>query len=329
MKDHGLTEHMEALTKLADEDSNVEAGDPCSFLPSLYALRDERAKAKSRLSRRMKTALETLADDQPDNDYLGYTALFECLGYYRDFNNSAVALTLMGVPDLLTNALQFTIDEPFDEEGVDKAHFIELAEEISKNVVQAAKIAVPDSSQQDKRIEVAKEQVQSFLTEMDPDNNKAKTTAISLINSHITALQEMKPSPMERAVEQWPWGRFCDGPESLGTTCSIRCDFDNAFVHCLYCSNSDFCQDCFRKLRERSTRARKCGTEHAWIKVPRLGSDFWRGSNAKTIRVPVVRPVEGDENLWEACYDDETQEEVTVEAWKAGLAKEWEIILQT
>lgn len=57
IRDQGLTEHFDALSKLADEDSSVEGEDPAGFLAVLYALRGEREKAKERLSRRIKIAL--------------------------------------------------------------------------------------------------------------------------------------------------------------------------------------------------------------------------------------------------------------------------------
>lgn len=324
----GPTEHFEALSKLADEDSSAEGEDPAGYLAILYALRDEKDKAKERLSRRIKIAMDILSDDQPQNDYLGHRALFKCLAYYQDFDNAAAALTLMGAPDLVTDALQFEDydmsgeDDTASEDGAEKDLIIELLKNTGKKISHMVKMKVPDSSQQTRRIELAKEEVEG-LVDTDPTTSKVN----AILKARISALQESQASVMQEAVYTYGWG--CNGLGPPGTTCDKQADFDHEFVHCIHCASCDFCPDCFKKLRQQSTPAMQCSAEHVWIKVPRQGSEFYRGTAAKSLRVPVVRPIEGDRNLLEACYDgDQEIQELTLEAWKAGLAKEWDITLE-
>lgn len=322
LQDQGLTEHFDALSKLADEDSSVEGEDPAGFLAVLYALRGEREKAKERLSRRIKTALDILSDKQPENDYLGHRALFKCLAFYQDFDNSAAALTLMGAPDLVTNALEFDNYDIPDEDESEKARIMEMVIDEGKRVSQAVKGNVPDSSQQIRRIEVAKEQIEG-LVNTDPTTSKVN----AILKARISTLQETQDSVMKDAVQRYGW--YCNGLGPPGTNCDKESDFDHEFFHCIYCSSCDFCTDCFKKLREQSTPAMQCSAEHVWIKMPRQGSDFYRGFEAKSLRVPVVRPVEGDRSVLEAWYDGyEEIQEITMEAWKAGLAKEWDVTLE-
>lgn len=132
---------------------------------------------------------------------------------------------------------------------------------------------------------------------------------------------------MQDAIERYGW--YCNGLGPPGTTCDKAADFNHEFFHCIYCTSCDFCTDCFKNLREQSTPAMQCSAEHVWIKMPRQGSGLYRGFEAKSLRVPVVRPVEGDRRVLEACYDgDHDMHELTREAWKAGLAKEWDITLE-
>ncbi|KAI3393281.1 hypothetical protein diail_4491 [Diaporthe ilicicola] len=324
LKDQGPEEHLDALSKLADEDSSVEGEDPAGFLAVIHVFRDDREKARARLSRRVKTALDILSDDQPENDFFGHRALFKCLAFYQDFDNAAAALTLMGAPDLVANALRFDAQDVGDEPESDRPRILELLQEMGEDVLHAVKTTVPDSSQQTRRIEVAKEQIEALVA---ADSETIKATAIALQKRRVSALQETQASVMEEALAQYGW--LCNGLGPPGTICDRVADFDHDFFHCIYCASCDFCADCFKKLREQSTPAMQCSAEHVWIKIPRQGSEFYRGCEAKSLRVPVVRSVEGDRNVLEACYDEDQEvQELTLEAWKAGLAKEWDIALE-
>ncbi|KAJ0116751.1 neutral permease protein [Diaporthe amygdali] len=322
----GPPEHIEMLSKLAREDSGTDGGDPVGYLAALYALRDEKEKSRGLLSRQIKVALQILSDDNPDNDYYGLLTLFKSLAHCRDFNNAAAALTLMGSPDLLTTSLHFESDDITDGEVSDKHEVKELVEELGKQILQAVKTLVPDSSQQSRRFELAKEHVDALVA-ADLHESKARATALTLLNTRISTMLETHTSTMKTMVSRTGW--FCNGLGPPGTACDKEFDFDHEFYHCICCWNCDFCLDCLKKLREGPTPGMQCSAEHVWIKLPPQGSDFYRGFDAKSIRVPMVRAIEGGEMLFEACYDtDGETNELTLDAWKAALAKEWDISLE-
>lgn len=323
VRDQGPPEHMEALAKLAKEDSSVEGGDPVGYLAALYALRDEKDKARALLSRRIKTALQVLSDDQPDNDYFGHRALFKSLAHFRDFDNSAAALTLMGTPDLLTDALHFNAEDISDEDEWDKDEIMEQWNNMGSQIVRAVKDQVPDSSQQARRIEIAQEHVDALEA---VDSQKARTTVIDLLKRRIFNLKETYAATMDFVLSRYDL--LCNGLGPSGTLCDKTAGFDLEFYHCIYCQSCDFCPDCFEKLRQGPHQSMQCSSEHTWIKKPRQGTEFYGGFDAKSIRLPVVRPVDGDERVLEATQagDDEVQE-LTLEAWKAALAREWNISL--
>lgn len=321
LADQGPQEHFDALSKLAEEDSTVDMGDAAGYLAALNALRGDKDKARAILSPRIKFALEVLSDGQPDNDYLGHRALFKSLGHYRDFENSAAALALLGSPDLLTDAFHFSADDITDGEETDKSEVLNLVEELAKQTLVAVKAQIPDS-QQIRRMEAAKAHIDA-LSATDPEH-ASRATALEILQDRVSSLLEGHALTMEIALSQYGW--LCNGVGPPGTMCDKVSDFDTEFYHCIYCSNYDFCPECFRKLREGSTLSPQCSAEHVWIKCPRQGSDFYRGANATRVRVPVVRFVEGDERVLEACYHgDEGAPELSLEEWKVELAKEWDI----
>lgn len=324
LRDKGPPEHIQELTKLAEEDSGIEGNDAIGYLTAVYALRDDKEKARALLSRRIKVALQVLSDDQPENDYLGHLALFKSLAHCQDFDNAAAVMTLMGTPDLVTNSLHFKASDLHDGSQKDNEEILTQLQEMGKRIVAAMKVQVPDSSQQTRRIEVAKELVDGIVP---TDLHKAGSTALTLLRNRITALQETHRSTMETMLSRYDL--LCNGLGPPGTICDKEAGFDYEFYHCIYCSNCDFCPNCFQTLRQGSNPSMQCSAEHAWIKVPRKGSDFYCGFEAKIIRKPVVRLVEGDDRVLEAIDDgSEGIEELTLEAWKLALAKEWEISLE-
>ncbi|KAG8158287.1 hypothetical protein KVR01_012048 [Diaporthe batatas] len=322
LKGQGLTEHRQALSKLADESSSVDSEDAAGFLAVLYARGGERDKAKEMLARQVKYALDILSDGWAENDFIGHHILFKCLTLYQDFDNAAAALTLMGAPDLVTNSLQFEDYDTSEWDEGEQPRIQELLKGMGRDVSQVVKAKVPDSSQQARRIEVAKDHIESLV---DTDPTKAKLTA--MLKARINALHETQASVMNAALRRYR--RWCDGLGPPGTSCDNVADFDQELFHCIYCSDLDFCADCFGKLREQSVPAMRCSAAHMWLKMPRQGGDFYRGFDAKSIKMPVVRPVEGDGCLLEVCYEGDREiEELTLESWEQGLAKDWGIVVE-
>ncbi|KAJ7764439.1 hypothetical protein B0H14DRAFT_371048 [Mycena olivaceomarginata] len=352
MRDGQHLDHIDALSKLAEADSDSWRGDSAGFLGALYALRGEKEQSKAALVRRIKLALQILSDDIPENDSVGFSAMYKTLGHYLDFENAAVALSLLGQPDLVTEALYFEAKDIMDDDGVDKQQVLDMVTKLAKETVQVAKTQVPDASRQIQRMEAAKAHVDSLVAaaetrsqvEADVDREARKSgghgegepavpdsktaTAHRLLYSRLSSLQQAYTPKIGTTGFQWSWS--CDGHTPDGKRCRNKTDFEREFYHCIYCSNRDFCGDCLKRLRDpKSCEGTACSPKHRWLIIPPPGADWYVGLRAKSVKVPrKVRAVEDDEMVLEICYDEDEGQDVMVEEWKEKLAREWDISLE-
>lgn len=354
MVDRNHLDHVEALTKLAEADSNVYRSDSVGFLATLYALRGEKQLSRAILDRRIRQSLQVLSDDMPDNDVFGFSSIHKTLEEYQDFKQATVALSLLGQPDIITDALCFELKDIVGEEDAVKEKLLDIVNKLAKETVQVAKTKVPDFKQQIQRIEAAKAHVDSLMAvvkttpipeasdslgETDrPDvqgedkrtvSNLEISSAHSLIHSRLSALQKAHTPKIDLEAFQYTW--TCDGRTSDGKPCENEFDFTREFYHCTYCSNRDFCGECITRLRVPDSGAdiKTCSPKHRWLRMPPQGADMYVGPRAKVAPVPSeVRAMEADASILEIYYGENgTKEEVTVEAWKQQLARDWGISL--
>ncbi|KAI1376576.1 hypothetical protein F4677DRAFT_418942 [Hypoxylon crocopeplum] len=354
MVDGNHLDHVGALARLAEADSDVYFGDAVGFLGTVYALRGKKEQAREALVRRVRQALLILSDDMPENDMFGFSIVEKALAQYQDLENAAISLSLLGQPDLVTNALQFEAKDIVGDDGVDKEQLLDTVTKLARETVRVAKAQVPDVSQQIQRIEAAKAHVDSLVaaagTKPKPETNGEHSevegsenqdgqgeltvseletaSAQSLLHSRLSTLQQTHSPQIDSTVIQWCW--TCDGRTPDGKHCENKSDFGIEFYHCMYCSNRDFCGDCLARLRAPDSGARitACSATHRWLRVPPQGDAMYVGLRAKTAPVPKeVRPMEDDESILEICYDENGGREITVEAWKEALAREWDISL--
>ncbi|KAM3073649.1 hypothetical protein ACMFMG_004466 [Clarireedia jacksonii] len=313
----GPPEYLEALSNIAKENAQLEGGVSIGYLAMLYVLRDDKEKARGHLLQRVKVALQILSDDDPDNDFFGYWGLHMSLAHYRDLRNSIAALRFMGQADLVTEALCFEIDDIEEGDGDDKNKFMDLANQLGKKISQAVKSQVPDPSQQLLRIEAANKHISTLLsTTITSSSPPSKSSALTRLQTRISTLQQTYPS-----LPTVGW--TCDGTGPPGTSCPKGSRSSNCDMYtCIYCYDLGFCSECLTQLREGETKSLKCSKEHEWVLTPQQYSDFYCGVNGKEVKVPVVRARKGDEKIFEAAGEGEV---LTLEEWKKGLAREWEI----
>ncbi|OHE99024.1 hypothetical protein CORC01_05714 [Colletotrichum orchidophilum] len=335
-------ENLEALTKLVNDDSNTYDDSLAGLLAVLHASRGENQKAKAVLKSRASQALQILSDEMPENDRYGFYILQQVMKSYRDFKGAFIALSLRGHPDIVTDGMKFAAGDVTEDGVVDKEKVLEILTALAKETVQLARTNVPDSASQLKRIQVAKEHVDSLVLasqanstpEANPsDEDKAAisngsesatSVAHRLLQSRISELSNLHTPSINFSSSY-----ACDGRTPDGKRCENEGDFDHDFYHCVYCWDRDFCPDCLPRLRDpTSDLITVCSANHQWMQSPRQGDEFYAGPSAKSVRVPVsVEPVNGDANILRACYAEHGGEEVLVEDWKASLAREWEIPL--
>ncbi|KAF7368172.1 putative neutral amino acid permease protein [Mycena venus] len=346
MRDGQHLYHIDALSKL-------ERGDSAGFLGALYALRGEKEQSKAVLVPQIKLALQILSDDIPENDSVGFSAIFRTLLKYLDFENAAVALSLFGQPDLVTEALYFEAKDIMDDEGVDKQQVLHMVTKLAKETVQVAKTEVSDASRQVQRIEAAKAHIDSLIAvpetssqlEADVDHDARKSEghgegelpnsgtaiALRLLHSRLSALQQTHTPRINTMALQWSSNWACDGHTPDGKRCEHETNFEREFYHCIYCPNRDFCGDCLKHLRDPKSceEITACSPKHRWLIIPPQGADLYVGFRAESVKVPrKVRAVEGDEMVLEICYAEDGGQEVMVEEWKEKLAREWGISLE-
>ena len=363
MMDGNHLHHLDKLKKLAKEDPNIGRCDAAGFLGVLYALRDEKGKARSALIKWLRQGLQILSDDRPENDYLGHFLLCTVLDKYGDFNKAAVALSMKGQPDLVTKVLRFEAEDIApDDDDVNTKRMLDMVNKLAEETVQVSKLQVPDASQQVRRIRAAKAHVDSLMAaagtnnpgpEHEGDNDgdaregsdsseargeqgqstlpdPETASAHSLLHSRLSALEEAHtPQVDDQTVG---WAMWCDGITPEGQPCQNKADFENEFYHCTYCWDRDFCRDCLAQLRYPNSddaEITACSAEHQWLRIPPQGGDMYVGLTAKSAPVPKeVRPSGDDEKILEIVYnEDGSREEITIEAWKEELAREWEISL--
>ncbi|KAJ6475541.1 hypothetical protein C8R45DRAFT_1159682 [Mycena sanguinolenta] len=352
MVDGQHMDHLEVLAQLTEADSEFWRGISAGFLGAFYALRGKKEQSKATLMGRIKFSLQILSDNIPDNDRYGFSGLFKTLVQHQDFENAATALSLLGQPDLMTEALYFEAKDIMDDDAVDKQQVFDIVTKLAEETIQFAKDLIPDASRQIQRIEAAKAYVDSLgagagtesRVEADVDREARESeghgegepagpeskiaTAHRLLQDRLSNLHRMH-TPQFNAMALHPW--TCDGHTPDGKRCENITDFEKEFYHCIFCSNQDFCRDCLKRLRDpkSSVEIMACSPKHQWFIIPPQGGDFYVGPRAKSLKVPrKVRAVEGDEMVLEICFAEDGHQEVMVKEWKEKLAKEWGISLE-
>ncbi|KAI1454745.1 hypothetical protein F4805DRAFT_302712 [Annulohypoxylon moriforme] len=348
MMDGKHLDYASALARLTEAESNVNVyhDDATGFLGTMYALQDKKEKAREVLVGRMRQAFRILSDDTIENDMYGYSTISKTLEHYQDFKNAAIGLSLQGTPDLVTEALLFEAKDLMGNDNIDKGLSLDVVNNLAKETIQVARAKAPNASQQVQRIEAAKIYVESLMADAkakpkpedgaESQGKEGELTApdlgiipaLELLISRLSVLWQ-RHSPKIDVTAFWWFG--CDGRSLNGKHCENWASFERGFYHCIYCANRDFCGDCFSRLRAPGSDAliTACSVNHRWLRIPPQGEDIYVGLKAKTVRVPKeVRPTKDDERILEICYDEDGGEEISVEAWKEALAKEWDISLE-
>ncbi|KAI8943991.1 hypothetical protein F4801DRAFT_601290 [Xylaria longipes] len=341
--------HVEELSRLANADADDFPNDSSVFLGVLYTLRGKQALSRSVLKRHLRYALQLLSDDMLENDMSAYSGMFITLAHYGDFLNAAVAMSLFGMPDRVTEVLNIDSEDIVidDSEETDKQKVLGFAIKLAEETIQIVKTEVPDASQQSRRVEVALTHVNSLMsatetgakseansnaaTEKSEDGDTAKQPisdqnefrACELIHARLSSIESTQMSNPH-------WS--CDGRTPDGDQCPNMADCENVFYNCVYCSNRDFCKDCLKQLRDSEPRVEitACSPKHRWLLIPPQRSDSFVGSKAKTVKMPKeVRTLAGDDAILEIVWaEDGSAQEVSVETWKETIAKEWDIPLE-
>ncbi|KAL7941231.1 hypothetical protein V8C42DRAFT_335700 [Trichoderma barbatum] len=336
-------DHYDALAKLtklanSDPDYNIYHSDSIGFLGTVLMLCGKKEPARVVLMARIKQGLQILSDDILENDKLGFAALQKTLEHYQDFKNAFIALSLLGQPDLVTDALRFEADDITEVDGEGKRRVLEVVSGLAEEAIRVVNSQVSDTRLQAQRIEAAKVYVDTLAVAPaakpeangDSKDDNTQIHAYRLLQSRLSSLHQKHTPSVDLGALPWSW--TCDGRTPDGKMCGKWANFEDDFYHCIYCSNRDFCSDCLTRIRnpETGVEIMECSAKHKWLQIPRQGSSLYVGMRAKSVRVPTdVKILDGDDKIMKGYYvDDGGGEVVTVEAWKEGLAAEWGISLK-
>ncbi|KAK8012254.1 nacht and tpr domain containing protein [Apiospora marii] len=309
---------LEDLEKLVDAESGRFMSKPAGFLGALHSCRQDRERASRPLSRDIKLGLQILSDDIEENDTSGFLFLQEPLLRFQDFRNSVAALSLHGVPDLVTDCLSLLSDPK--------------TAAVAKDVVNHVKSKFPDSRKQLERAREAVEHMQGILEDaaLDGDTKKMYLEVQSRLEVLDGSKLKAYGDPITLSARLW-----CDGSKEDGRICGQKWDSGHDMFQCLYCTDVIFCEGCWKRLvlspdAQSGVDIFACSSKHKWLKMPRTGSDLYVGPKAQNVRIPTdVRPArkmdgtgDNDDRVLEAYFDQDS-EEISVQAWKERLAAEW------
>lgn len=171
-------DHVDKLATLAEGDDNIFLpGEPAGYLSAIYALRGEKEQAKAALRKRVRQSLQFLSDDLSYNDGFGVSALSGALLQSQDFEGAAVAISLLGTPDIIIQALKINEDEVVPDEGESKLQLLDSITQLRRDIIQIMEDKVPDITQQAERIQAAKEYLESLMATPQPQSETAQTDA--------------------------------------------------------------------------------------------------------------------------------------------------------
>lgn len=333
-----------ALSALLDSDSGFEGSDALGFLGVLYAIRGDMDESKKVLRPQFEYAIQILEDDTPDNDCWGFSCLQETLAQHGDLKNSAIALSFLCQPDLVTEALYFPADGSFLKEyvaqsGMDSQQLLSELLALGRAIIETVQKQVPDSSQQVRRIETARSCFKSLQDAFkkpcsgkseSADSDRVTAEAHNLVEQRLDSLAQNHTTQID--VDHFPMQKTCDGRTSDGRHCRRLCSFGDTFYVCIYCTNKVLCEDCLKRLRDSrfSGEFAACSPMHKWLKVPRYGEksivSIAMANADALVHVPIVETAVEDEQIFEVRYADHEMGEVTtLGGWKENLIAEWNV----
>lgn len=157
-------DHVDKLATLAGRSFGIfEIDEPTGYLGALYALRGEKEQAKKVLQKRVRQSLQFLSDDLSYNDGFAVSALSQALLQSQDFKGAAIAISLLGMADIIRQRLEFSDTAVEPEEGESKAQLQDSVAQYAQEIIRVMEEKVPDVTKQAERIQAAKEYSKSLM----------------------------------------------------------------------------------------------------------------------------------------------------------------------
>ncbi|KAJ4414461.1 hypothetical protein N0V82_007910 [Gnomoniopsis sp. IMI 355080] len=329
MLDNDHADHIRTLEELANAEDEYD-GDCAGFLGALYAARGESEQSKKVLMPRVRLGLQILSDETPDNDFWGFITIWNALVQNRSFENAAIARLLRSYPDPIAQALCNFGQEDCLVEGdgaFSQEELMEVVNQLASKTLNAVKSQVSAYSEQPLRVQAALKHVDSCLAgpasefsgvgEAVGRPGEVESAAYNIIRAKLCAIQPTLTLEMN-------WRLYCNGRTKDGDGCT-----NPPLYHCIFCPDTDFCDECLEQLRHPGHGDLRtkgvCNSRHSWVKVPPPDSPMYVGPTATKVCRPRVEKQAENPNILE--FLENPDDIVSVEEWKSELAKDWGIKL--
>ena len=340
-------ENLSAIENLRAINSSSISDASAGFLGVIYSLRKDQEQVRKVLTPMVTSGLQILYDETPDNDGYGFRYIQSTLACCQDFENAAIALSLGGTTDIVSEAMHAVAEDVEkvlggSDEGVDKQCTLELATQMCTEMIRAVQDCVRSTSDQAGRIKAAREHVDliksdtflsarpggtydKIIAKYSPGTVQA---ALDIVRSSFDKqISDVEETHMPQLSFE---SRYCDGRSANGKPCPNRSDFKTEFYHCLYCLDRDFCPACVKRVRDNHPDlVTVCRADHKWLRIPPLGDEVYVGPRSKTVRKAVRIHETEDPSIMTITCDKEETGVLNVEEWKEMIAKKWSISLST
>ena len=250
-------------------------------LAAYYASSDSPEKTRNLLLDDMKTALDLLSDDDPDNDFQGYLWMAEVMVHAGDDLNALSAWSLL-VPDDVDEHESNDSDDVTeasddkrsagdsnssdeDQDDTQETDSDNEKEQVENDEESANEEAADDSSQKSLESTISST---PKTTDPSPANGVVPELAIPETNS-------VDSSPKARTGKL---NNYCDG--GCGTEWAYT---DDLYV-CKICSDTQFDLGCLNKLRAGTLKKVVCSRQHEWLHLPPFSDEEYQKVGKGNVR---------------------------------------------
>lgn len=239
-----------------------------SALAAYYASSNSLEKARDLLLNDMKTALDLLSDDDPENDYQGYGYMAETTLRAGDDLNALSAWSLQ-VPD----------DVDGDESSDDQAGNATAVGEDQDENGKAEPGVDDDKHANDGNEDGHAENPPATSSESSPPspNEAVAPEADSVLPKIVVPVTNgISPTPKVRTGKL---GNFCDGG------CGTVWRYADDLYSCKICADVQFDLRCLNKLRAGTLKRVVCSPEHEWLHVPPFSDEEYHKVGKGNVRM--------------------------------------------
>ncbi|KAK5048582.1 hypothetical protein LTR84_005673 [Exophiala bonariae] len=243
-------------------------------LAACHASSSSPDKARDLLFDDMKTALDLLSDDDPDNDYIGYLWMAELLLHAGDELNSLSAFSLHVPEDVDRVGMVTSQDDTKPSDDNDKSGDATCNDEDHGEGEVTDNDAPEDGADEEAIDDVSQKSGEPPSTSSSRPNTPAANDAVPRIEIPETTI--VAPTPQVRLGKAT---NNCDG------RCGTSWTYADDFYVCKICSDVQFDLGCLNKLRAGKLKAVVCSPNHDWLHIPPFSDEEYHKVGKGNVRM--------------------------------------------